>query len=256
VRVSPAAGNADRLGRERWLAALGAFIAGLGAFGIGEATYKVIPARLVEVPTPASVVMAVSPESQAVADVRNAAFAYAVVGGCLGGCLGIAGGLARRSGTAAAAAGLLGLLLGAGPPAGISLATVKAFTNARAIMPDYDIALSMSMHGLIWGLIGGAAGLAFAVGTGGRGRLVPAALAGFVGAVLAAIAFDLVGAAFFPEWETGEPISTTRLSRLVARLHVAIATAAGVILSLPRAVAGQRGGPPTPPVESGARQAP
>ena len=60
-------------------------------------------------------------------------------------------------------------------------------------------------------------------------------MAGFIGAVLGAIAFDLVGAGLFSQAETGEPISTTWASRLTARLLVALATAAGVILILPAA---------------------
>ncbi len=246
--------DADRLDRAPWLVALGGLVAGVAAFGIGEATYKVIVAKLVEVPTSGTVVMAATAQTQSVADVWNAALAYAALGGCLGGCLGLAGGLARRSWTAAAAAGLLGLLLGAGLPAGVSLVTLKAFSEARVHVPDYDIALSMAMHGLIWGLIGGASGLAFAVGTGGRGRLAPAALMGLLGAVLGAVAFDLVGAAFFMQADTGDPISTTWPSRLMARLMVALLTAAGVILSLPRAMPDRRGGGATSASESEPRR--
>ena len=41
--------DAGRLDRARWLVALAGLVAGLAAFGIGEATYKVIAAKLVEV---------------------------------------------------------------------------------------------------------------------------------------------------------------------------------------------------------------
>jgi hypothetical protein len=41
----------------------------------------------------------------------------------------------------------------------------------------------------------------------------------------------------------------------MARLLVALATAAGVILSLPGDVGARPGGRPTPPAEGGARQA-
>ncbi len=149
------------------------------------------------------------------------------------GCLGVAGGLARRSGGAAAAAGLLGLLLAAGLAGGVSLGTIKVFADARLTHSDYDMPLSMAMHGLIWGLSGAAAGLAFAVGMGGRRLLATAPADGFVGAVLGAIAFDLIGAGLFPMADTGEPVSITWASRLTARLLVALATAAGIILVLP-----------------------
>jgi hypothetical protein len=255
TRAPAATEVVDGLVGAPWLLALAGLIAGLVAFGIGEATYKVIPARLAEVRTPGSVVMAPSPETQAVADVRNAALAFAVLGGLLGGFLGIVGGLARRSGTAAAGAGLLGLLAGAGLPACVSLATIQRIADARAIAPDYDMALSMLMHGLIWGLIGAVSGLAFAVGTGRWRLFAHAALAGLVGAVVAAIAFDLLGAAFFPTADTGDPVSTTWPTRLMARLLVALATVVGVILSLPGAALFRHDGRPTPPVGSGTPRA-
>jgi hypothetical protein len=255
ARGAAARADAERLARAPWLLGLAGILAGLAAFGIGEATYKVIRARLEEVPTPAGMVMAVGPRSQAVADVQNAALTYAVLGGCLGLFLGVAGGLVRRSGIAATAAGLLGVLLGAGPPAGVTFKTLKAFSDARVNVPDYDIPLSMLMHGLIWGLAGGAAGLAFAVGMGSWRRLAPGVLAGFLGAVLGTVAFELIGIVFFPLAETGEPLSTTWTSRLAARLLVALATAAGVILSLPPAVPARAGRKPAPLAESGTHRA-
>ena len=137
---------------------------------------------------------------------------------------------------ATASAGLLGLLLGAGLGAGVSLATLSAFAKAQFTFSEYDIFLSMAMHGLIWGLCGAEAGLAFAVGLGGgRRRLALAPAAGLVGAVLGAIAFELAGAGLFPLASTGDPVSTTWASRLTARLLVALATAAAVILILPAA---------------------
>ncbi len=230
-------GTADRLNRARWLVALAGLVAGLAAFGIGEATYKIIPARRIMLNTMGTIAPAVTAEHQTAADVRNAALAFAVLGGCLGGCLGLAGGLARRSGGAAAAAGLLGLLLAAGLAGGVSLGTLKTFGDARVIYSDYDMPLSMAMHGLIWGLSGAAAGLAFGVGMGRRRLLATAPAAGFAGAVLGAIAFDLIGAGLFPMADTGDPVSITWASRLTARLLVALATAAVIILVLP---AGQR----------------
>ena len=58
------------------------------------------------------------------ADVRNGALAFGVLGLCLGGGLGIAGGLSQASAAAAASAGLLGSILGAAWAAGVSFATL------------------------------------------------------------------------------------------------------------------------------------
>src|SRR5262245_38814655 len=96
------------LDRTRRLVMLAGVLAGLIAFGVGEATYKLIPGKIVAIPTMGTIVYAPTAATQAVADVRNAALAYGVLGFCLGGCLGIAGGLARRQPAATVTAGLIG----------------------------------------------------------------------------------------------------------------------------------------------------
>ncbi|HZW30256.1 MAG TPA: hypothetical protein VFF52_06070 [Isosphaeraceae bacterium] len=175
----------------------------------------------------------VTPETQAVADLRNAALTFGVLGFCLGGCLGIAGGLARPSRAALVTAGLLGSILGPALAAGVTLAWLPSFLWARITYSDYELIISLAIHGLPWGLAGAAAGLAFAVGLG-EGRLIgPTLAAGFVGAVLGTIAFDLIGAALFPFADTAEPIATTWPCRLLARMLVTAATAAAMILVLP-----------------------
>ncbi len=92
----------------------------------------------------------------------------------------------------------------------------------------------MTMHGLIWGLAGAAGGLAFAVGLGQRRLLIRATMAGLTGAVLGAFAFGLAGASLFPLADMGDPVSPIWPSRLIARLWVTAATAACIILVLPR----------------------
>jgi hypothetical protein len=219
--------------RARWLVVLAGLLSGLAAFGIGEATYNCIPAKKVMQNTMGTIAPAITPANQRVADVRNGALAFGVLGLCLGGSLGIAGGLSRRSATLTLTAGLLGSTLGAALAARVSLTLLKSFTDARVAYLDYDILISMAMHGLIWGLAGAAGGLAFAVGLGQWRLLVRATAAGLVGAVLGAIAFDLAGAGLFPLASTGDPVSTTWPTRLMARLLVTLATAAVVILLLP-----------------------
>ena len=106
--------------------------------------------------------------------------------------------------------------MGAVLPAALSFAILKRFMDARLVYSDYEIIISMFMHGMIWGLAGAWAGVAFAVGLGRPRLVVRAAAVGFAGAVLGAIAFELVGAGLFPLASTGEPISTTWPSRLAA----------------------------------------
>ncbi len=213
--------------RARWLVIAAGMAAGLAAFAAGEATYQIIPPRRVMLNTMGTVAPAVTAETQSTADVRNAALAFALQGALLAGFLGAAGGLARRSVPMAAAAGLPGALLGAGLAGAVSLLSLRAFNRARVDHSDYDMAISILMHGTIWGLTGAAAGLALAIGLGGdRRRLAAGFLLGFVGAAIGALAFDILGAGLFPLAETGDAVSRTWDSRLTARLLVAIATSA------------------------------
>jgi hypothetical protein len=229
--------RAGRLKRAQWLVGLGGLAAGLVAFGIGEATYNCIPPERVLQNTMGTMAMAITSATQAKAEVRNAALAFAILGGCLAGAMGMAGGLARRSVVVAAGAGLLGLCLGAGVAAGISLATLPWFAEARITHSDYEMAFSFLMHCGIWGLSGAVAGLAFAIGrwSDDRRLFALAPVGGFIGAVIGAMAFEVAGAGLFPLAYTGDPVSTDWPSRLTARLLVALATAAGVILFLPGA---------------------
>ena len=98
------------------------------------------------------------------------------------------------------------------------------------------------MHGTIWGLVGALAGLTFVVGFGERRLWVRALATGFAGALVGAVAFDLIGAVAFPGAMTDDPISRTWGTRLMARLLVTMATAAAVSLVLP-ARPGEPSGP-------------
>jgi len=223
----------DRHNRARWCVALAGLLAVLVAFGVGETIYELIPTQKVGVDTMGQIVIAPTARTASVAEARNAALTFGVFGACLGGFLGIAGGLARRSASAMVVAGLLGSILGLALGAGVSCALLPFFLKTQPAYPEYELIISMIMHGSIWGLTGAAAGLAFAVGLGERRLHARALAAGFVGAVLGAIAFELIGAGFFPLASTGQPISTTWPTRLIARLVVTVTTAAAVVLLLP-----------------------
>jgi hypothetical protein len=213
-------------GRSRWLIIAAGLAAGLAAFGVGEATYRIIPARRVMLNTMGTVSSVVTAETQTQADVRNASLAFVLQGEMLGAFLGAAGGLIRRSRRAAVGAGLLGSVLAAGVAGGVSIASLPWFVRARVMYSDYDMAISIAMHGLIWGLTGASAGLALAVGAGGGPRRIAAGCSlGLFGAALGSLVFDAVGAGVFPLAETGDPVSLTWPSRLTARLLVALATA-------------------------------
>jgi hypothetical protein len=225
--------DGNQLGRARRLAILAGLLAGLIAFGIGEATYELIQAEKVSQNLMGSIVMVSNRATTTVADTRNAAVAFGALGACLGACLGIAGGLARRSSAAAVTGGLLGVFLGLAIGAGTSLALLPWFIKARYDYFQYDLAVALAMHVTIWGLLGAAAGLAFAAGLGESRFAGRSLVAGCVGAVLGALAFELIGAVIFPSANTNYPISETWPTRLLARLLVTVGTALTVALLLP-----------------------
>jgi hypothetical protein len=244
--------DGNRLVRARRLAALAGLLAGLIAFGIGEATYDLIQAEMVPQNMVGSIVMVVNRATTTVADTRNAALAFGALGACLGACLGVAGGLARRSSAAAVTGGLLGVLLDLAIGVGASLALLPWFIKARYDYFQYDLAIALTMHVTIWGLLGAAAGLAFAVGLGEPRCAGRSLVAGWVGAVLGALAFELIGAVVFPSANTNYPISETWPTRLMARLLVSVGTALIVALLLPEPRPGGAAHPaekPTPATE-------
>jgi hypothetical protein len=198
--------------------------------------YKIIPAKLVPQVSLLSrePLMTPSMETQIVATARNASLAFGALGVCLGGLMGIAGGLARRSMVGAITAGLLGMAAGTVLGAGISLALLPFSLKAQYALVAGDVLMSLLNHGLIWGLIGAAAGMAFALGLGERRRVGQFLTAGLLGAVVGAAAFELIGAMFFIDAGTTEPISETWLTRLMARLLVTVGTAAALLWVLPR----------------------
>ena len=221
-----------RLGRTRGLLAVAGLLAGSLAFVVGEAVYELIPPGTVTQHALGLTKVSPSVATETVAAARNGALAFGVLGLFLGGCLGLAGGLARRSSFAVAAGGL-GSVLGFAAGVGASLVLLPFCIASRFRYPDNDLVISFLMHGAIWGVLGALAGLAFAVGLGERPLWVRALTTGFIGALVGAVAFELIGAVAFPGAKTDDPISRTWATRLMARLLVTQATAAAVSLVLP-----------------------
>ncbi len=142
----------ERLGRTRGLLAVAGLLAGLLAFGVGEAAYDLIPAGSVTQHALGLTRVTPTVATETVAAVRNGALAFGVLGLFLGGCLGLAGGLARRPWFGVAAGGL-GSVLGFAAGAGVSLALLPFCIAARIRYPDSDLVISFLMHGAIWGLL-------------------------------------------------------------------------------------------------------
>ncbi len=220
-------------GRARVLAIIGGLLAGLVAFTIGEGIHEIIPTEKVQRDLMGSKIWVPTRATSTEAARKNGALIFGVLGVCLGIGMGTAGGLARRSATGTFAGATLGAVLGLALGAGVSWASLSWFITTRLDNTDYDIIISLCMHGLIWGLLGASAGLAFAVGLGEPRLLGKELMAGLVGAVLGTVVFEVIGAVAFPMAETDEPISETWTTRLMARLLVTLGTALVVVLLLP-----------------------
>ena len=129
--------------------------------------------------------------------VSGTAVTFVQQGAIVGVVLGIASGLIRRSARVGLVAAMLGGALGAamGTATSYGLLTVH-FRNADP--QDNSLTLALLVHGGIWASVGAAAGLAFGLGSGGRGRWAAGAFGGLVGGAAAAMAFDVIRGAGFP----------------------------------------------------------
>lgn len=209
-------------------------LSGLIAFALGELSHKAIPTKLVQRDLMGSKIMVPSPETLMDAATNDAALAFSALGFCLGGSLGIAGGFGGMAKSSRVRGGLIGAGLGLALGAGLSLGLLPWSLQAQADYPDHDLILALVTHALIWGLLGASAGLAFAIGLGEWRILGWAVTAGFAGAVVGAVAFELVGGTFFGLAETGNPVSKTWLTRFLARLLVTVGTSAAMAMTMPK----------------------
>ncbi len=176
---------------------------------------------------------------------REATLAFGMLGGALGLAMGLAGGLARRSARAATIAAAVGL------PLGIAVGVVPALVllpiaDANREQLSDGLALPLLIHIGLWSAIGAAGG--WVLGFGAGGRAVRAGLGGLLGAGVAILIYEFVGALAFPLAQTGRPLAATWGTRLLARLAVATLAAGGAAW----ATAGASPGPPV----TGAHEAP
>src|SRR5262249_2635286 len=111
----------------------------------------------------------VTPATQAVADGKNAAAAFGLLGATLGMALGWVGGRARRSARAGIRAALVGGALGGA--LGAATAGPMPILDLRIRDPlSLSLVLPMLLHSGIAAAVGVAGGLALGLGLGGRGQ--------------------------------------------------------------------------------------
>jgi hypothetical protein len=159
---------------------------------------------------------------------RNAAVAYGLLGAVLSLSLGAAAGglLERRSIPRALLAGMAGAALGASlGAAGSYVLTPLYFHRLEAA----DITLTLLIHLGIWGAVGAASGIAFAIGRGARKGFAGPIIGGMMGAASAAVLFDICGA-LFPLAHTERPLAEEARTRLAAAVLLSLFIVVGIVV--------------------------
>ncbi len=223
-------------GGRLWSVTLAAgVLAGLVAWLGGEACRHLIPPTQRAVNVKGMTLNAVDRRSAAAADAWNGTLAFAILGAALGAGLGAAGGIARGGGRLSLPAAGIGLVAGALGVAAVSAILLPTYNGYKQRQPDaasQDLVLPLLVHLATWSTAGALGGLAFGRAWGQPRVVGRAVRGGLVGAAMGTVVFDLVGAAAFPEADTTKFLAATWMTRLFARLAVALLAAAGVAYSV------------------------
>jgi hypothetical protein len=203
--------------------------AGIVSWIACEWSHDLFRPRLFGVPRWEAVWMEATPESEYAADLKNAALAKAVLGCAVGLAMGIAGGVAARAPSRGIVVGLTaqaaGLLVGALA----ALAVIPVFQRSFRTTTN-DIWPPLAMHAGIWAAVGAVGGAAFAIGMGCRARLLNAIGSATLGALVAAVFFQLIGTCLPLNAGAMSPIARWSIVRLVATLLPIFMIAAGAAL--------------------------
>jgi hypothetical protein len=229
----PSAGPAGRLElcerRLRLLTFASCFIAGVVAWGIGETRLVQVEAKRVPLVTMGQKHEGTTAATERAAQIATASRNLAVLGAALGLAMAATGGLIRRSKAGAIGAALAGAALGGVAGGLVALGSVTLYTNASPSFED-DLVPSLIMHGAISTVIGIAAAFALGLGLGtdgARGRRVRLLVGGGLGALLGAVAFQIVGGLLLPIEGTADPVAATSLARFFSLIFVSTFTAIG-----------------------------
>jgi hypothetical protein len=239
----PPEAPASTLGQGRLLgmALVAGLLAGVAAWLVGETileAYRDILTPKVKREMDAEVV-----RQFARAHLTSGLGTFAGLGAILGLSLGMAGGLARRSASAGAKAALVGCVVGSIAGFSVSLLVLPNFFK-NYDPQSHDLLLPLLTLGSICASVGAAGGLAFGIGLGGRDRWMKSLLGGLVGAALATVVYELIGAIAFPADKTELPISQTHATRVMLHVLVAALTAVGSALGLGLSAHKRHAGPP------------
>jgi hypothetical protein len=211
------------------MALVAGLIAGLAAWLVGEMILQAYQAVLA--PMVQREVSIEDARRFAGAQIKSARDTFTALGAVVGLSLGLSGGLARRSPYAGAKAALVGCVLGAIAGGSISLLVLPHFFKTYDPQSQ-DLVLPLLTLGSICLSVGAAGGLAFGIGLGRRGHWLKSLVGGLVGAALATVIYEVVGAIAFPSDRTDLPISETHATRAMFHVSIAALTAVGSALGL------------------------
>jgi hypothetical protein len=165
-----------------------------------------------------------------VARIASGTAAFGAMGGLLGLAFGLAGGAARRSVRAAGEAGAVGLFAGSAVLAGVAWAALPV-VYTRLDPQSHDLVIPLLYHEVLWSVAGALGGLVFGIGADGRGLWMKTAIGGWLGAALATVVYELVGALAFPTHQAQYPLPGSPATRALVHVLVALGAAIGMVLA-------------------------
>jgi|GEM_PF-2024621 len=215
------------------LAILAGLVAGVVSWLGGEAIYgRFIPPLIATSGFPTIEEIQAAKRARNAGVTMEAGLTAVMMGAALGLMLGLAGGGVRKSGRAAAIAGLAGLFLGGVGAAVATWSLMPAFL--RIYDPDKDVLLvALLVHGSIATVIGAGVGTAFGAGISGgirgerHGLIGRTILGGLLGAAAGMLIFQIVGMMVFPLDHTTLPVSKSSNSRLASHVLLTLLASAG-----------------------------
>ena len=242
---------------------LGGLLAAIGAWLVGESKALEATAAKVKYSMMGTPVIGETQETRHAAANLTASRVYGVYGALLGMALGVAGGVAAGRAGSTVAGGGIGLIAGGAAGAAAPFLVVPLYLRLSGDSKG-ELVPALLMHCGLWTLIGAAAGLALAVGVGGRARfarthlggtlsasvdvhisptaarLARAALGGALGMVIGIVIYEVLGGILFPLAGTSEPIAVAALPRLLMFLLTALPVSVCALLGARPAASAKR----------------
>jgi hypothetical protein len=214
-------------GRRTWIfAIIAAIVAGFGSWGVVEGVLlsyaTAFQSHTQPYPTAEEIARIIR------ARIVSGTITFGATGAMVGLAFGLAGGASRRSIKRAALAGMAGLIVGGLAETGAAYGGLK-FIYTKIDMQADDMLQTLLSHEALWAVVGLAGGLAFGLGIGGWRAWLKSAVGGLVGAAIATVVYEFLGALVFPTDGTHLPYANTAITRALAQVLIALGIAIGAV---------------------------